>query len=41
MLPLVLYLYLKPLYSKRGGVTIFAEPFKKLLLNETFLKNPL
>jgi hypothetical protein len=29
MSPLIEYLYLKPLYSKRGGSTIRAEPFKK------------
>lgn len=29
MSPLVLYLYLKPLYSRRGGSTTRAEPFTK------------
>lgn len=39
--PFTLYLYLKPLYSIRGGSTTLAEPLIKKPLLETLRKNPL
>jgi len=39
--PLILYLYLKPLYSIRGGSTTRAEPLTKNPTEVTFLWNPL
>jgi hypothetical protein len=41
MSPLILYLYLNPLYSWRGGSTTRAEPFTKKPLYDTFRLNPL
>lgn len=39
--PFILYLYLNPLYSIRGGSTTRADPFTKRLSLVFFLKNPL
>ena len=39
--PLRLYLYLKPLYSNRGGSTTRAEAFTKNDVFVNFLLNPL
>ena len=41
MLPFIIYLYLKPLYSLRGGSTIRAEPFIKKLGYVVLRLNPL
>ena len=41
MSPLILYLYLKPLYSIRGGSTILAELFIKNPSEVDFLLKPL
>lgn len=41
MSPFTLYLYLKPLYSSRGGSTILEEPFIKNPSVVLFLKKPL
>ena len=41
MSPFKLYLYLKPLYSCRGGSTILADPFIKNPLVVTLRENPL
>jgi hypothetical protein len=39
--PFMLYLYLNPLYSIRGGSTIFAEPFTKKPSSVLLRLNPL
>lgn len=41
MSPLILYLYLKPLYSILGGSTTLAEPFIKKPSLVDLRKNPL
>jgi hypothetical protein len=40
MSPFKLYLYLKPLYSKRGGSTMRADPFTKQPLIDTLRLEP-
>ena len=41
MSPFILYLYLNPLYSMRGGSTIFADPFIKKPSSVLLRLNPL
>lgn len=41
ILPRMLYRNLNPLYSKRGGETIFADPFKKSPVYDTLRLKPL